>query len=244
MANTKHVHEAIELIQRISGLFEKLNPPASVISALEKDMLLDYTRQLYDRLLQLNAQTVIADRDLSVAEKVSVAEPLHSLENKEPVEFEETVLTKENYSETVKVEQKISEERAKTISKSAKPVSQSTSLFDDIPAVADRFEEKTTVHDKILKTKEDKSVAEKLSSMPLLDLKKSIGINEKFKFVNELFDGNLQDYNNAIDALNNFTSFMDAQNHIEQAFVSKYNWQRESGVYQSLLFLVQRKFNF
>jgi len=244
MTNTKPAHEATELIQKISGLFEKLNHSAATISALEKDMLLDYTRQLYDKLLQLDSQSVIAESNLPVAEKEPGAEPLPSLENMEPVGVEEIMVSKENYPEPVKFEQKISEDRAKIISKSAKPLSQSTSLFDDIPVVADRFEEKTTVHDKILKSKEDRSVAEKLSAMPLLDLKKSIGINEKFKFVNELFDGNLQDYNNAIDALNNFTSFMDAQNHIEQAFVDKYNWQKESGVYQSLLFLIQRKFNF
>ncbi len=49
---------------------------------------------------------------------------------------------------------------------------------------------------------DDKSIVENLTNRPLADLRAAIGINEKFLFVNELFGGSLQEYNQAIQALN------------------------------------------
>ena len=140
------------------------------------------------------------------------------------------------------VDQKVMEERAMAINKTSKPVSKSGNLFEEA-VVADKDEGKQTIHEKFSKSKEDKSWHDKLQSQPVMDLKKSIGINEKFKFVNQLFDGHLQDYNESIDVLNNFKTLSEAQNFVEQTLMPKFNWKKESGVYQSLMFLIQRKFN-
>src|ERR1051325_1170887 len=60
----------------------------------------------------------------------------------------------------------------------------------------------------------EESVAEKISHKKISDLKSVIGINEKFQFINELFDGNMKEYNVALDQINNFSSLGEAVNYL------------------------------
>ena len=56
------------------------------------------------------------------------------------------------------------------------------------------------------------------------DLKDAIGINEKFLFINELFDGNLQDYSEALNKLNAFENLQSAENIFSVDLVTRYSW--------------------
>lgn len=109
------------------------------------------------------------------------------------------------------------------------------------PGMPPKPEAVPSIHQKFLQTKED-TWAEKLQSQPLQDLKKSIGINEKFKFTNELFKGNAQQYNEAISFLSSSKTLEEAKSHIDD-LISKYSWQKDTPVFQSFLLLVKRKFN-
>jgi len=219
--------------------YEMVKNREGKIPQIEIDILLNNTRNLYELLLHLNTLN-------SAAVVASGMAPAEEAQNDIVAEIKSQrveVITEDKISDPP-VEQKIIEERTKIISKAQKPPFKSGSLFEDVTIMADTFEEKETVHTKISKAKDETSIADKLSSLPLQDLKKSIGINEKFKFVNELFDGDLQEYNTCVDALNDCQTFSAAEEFIAQTLIPKYNWKKESGVYQSLLFLIQRKFNF
>jgi|SRR6185436_3538385 len=237
------------------------------IPQIELDILLNNTRNLYEALLQLNkinnVETAIQKPEIVAEEKkpevlkvpeVQVTEPekaeiIAEMESRHdevktaPEMIEEIKIEEVQEKISAPVDQKIMEERTIAINKTSKPVSKSGNLFEEATVVANKFEGKQTVHDKITKSKEDKSWHEKLKSQPVTDLKKSIGINEKFKFVNELFDGHLQDYNEGIDFLNNCKTNEEAQNFIDQSLAPKFNWKKDSGVYHSLITLIQRKFN-
>lgn len=65
------------------------------------------------------------------------------------------------------------------------------------PATIDLFAEEESVYNMTHDTPSPPS-----SSSP--QLKSLIGINDKFLFINELFDGNLKEYNEAIETLSGF----------------------------------------
>ena len=88
------------------------------------------------------------------------------------------------------------------------------------------------------KTKE--SVAEKLLHNKITDLKAAIGINEKFQFINELFDGNMKEYTVAIDQINNFSSFSEAETYLAN-LKEMYKWDTENAVALNFEELVQRR---
>ncbi len=86
-------------------------------------------------------------------------------------------------------------------------------LFPDEPqTIGEKIkkEEAPSVADRISGQIEDKSVASNLMHMPLADIRAAIGINEKFLFINELFGGSLQEYNQAIQSLNQANGEEDA----------------------------------
>ena len=226
-------------LELLRGQYEMIKNRDGKIPQIEIDILLNNTRTLYETLLHLNKLNItdVVAPDLTPAEEIKngvVAE----------IKSQQSEAVTEEIIPDAPVEQKIIEERAKTISKAQKPPVKSGSLFEEVTIMADTFEERETIHTKISRAKDETSIADRLSNMPLQDLKKSIGINEKFKFVNELFDGDLQEYNNSIDALNLCSSFEETETIIAQNLIPKYNWKKESGVYQSLIFLIQRKFNY
>ncbi len=135
----------------------------------------------------------------------------------------------------------LAKERAKEFSKPTNRHA-TASLFDDTPTIADKFQGSPTLHDKISHTKEDKSLAGKLQKNPIADLKKAIGINQKFAFINELFDGDSNSYNTAIDKINSFTEHQQAVSFIETELVPVYGWTPDGESYAQLQELISRRF--
>jgi hypothetical protein len=69
------------------------------------------------------------------------------------------------------------------------------------------------------------------------DLKSLIGINEKFQFINELFEGNMQEYTLALDQINNLPTLQEAQAYME-GLRQSHHWSADNEIannFQSLL---------
>jgi len=72
------------------------------------------------------------------------------------------------------------------------------------------------------------------------DIRNIIGINEKFQFINELFEGKLNEYNAVLDQLNSYGSFADAEVYLN-SIKGIYNWDEEAPVVEKFFSLVRRK---
>lgn len=88
---------------------------------------------------------------------------------------------------------------------------------------------------------EDKSLARKLQKKPIADLKAAIGINEKFLFINELFGGNMTEYNIAINQVNICSSHAEAEAYLG-TLRGLYKWDPESETVITFSELVERRF--
>lgn len=140
------------------------------------------------------------------------------------------------------VEQKeINEENVES-SKKSKLKKSTIDLFSAHPTVADKFkDEKKSLNEKLSGSNTDKSIAAKLLNNPIKDLKSAIGINEKFKFINELFEGNLQKYNDGITKLNAFKNFGEAYKYL-LSLKSEFTWNESNEAFQELSDLVNRRY--
>ena len=87
----------------------------------------------------------------------------------------------------------------------------------------------------------EESLADKLKKNKITDLKTVIGINEKFQFINELFEGNMKEYNVALDQLNSLKSFEEAENYLDN-LAEVYKWSTENPVAENFKELAQRLF--
>lgn len=95
----------------------------------------------------------------------------------------------------------------------------------------------TSVNDNVTT---DNTLANKLRSKPITNIKSAIGINDKFQYLNDLFKGSVQDYNESLDALNNFGSLPEAEAHFNQLRV-KFGWDMENPSASGLYELVVRR---
>ncbi len=83
------------------------------------------------------------------------------------------------------------------------------------------------------------TLAERLEHNPIADLKRAISLNQRFQFSKELFKGNNQEYEVAIDKLNT-SGREDALKHLSN-LSSKYSWSEENVVTNDFVNLVQRR---
>lgn len=88
--------------------------------------------------------------------------------------------------------------------------------------------------------KPDNSLAGKMKSKPIRDLKTAIGINEKFAFI-KLFGGDATAWNNALQKLNSFSAYWEAEALLDE-YNQKYSWKEEDETLQTLSELVQRRY--
>jgi len=88
---------------------------------------------------------------------------------------------------------------------------------------------------------EDNSLAAKLAKQKIENLNSAIGINEKFLFTNELFEGNTEQFLKTIDDLNNCSNLDEANSKLS-TIAEKRNWELEEEPFQKLQSLLLRKY--
>ena len=103
-------------------------------------------------------------------------------------------------------------------------------------------EEKTSINDQFTANASGENLARKLGMTPISDLKSSIAINQKFLFMNDLFAGEHDDFHLAIDKLNNFSSYNEANNYMNSELATNYNWDNDNDSVQSFRLLVERRY--
>lgn len=85
-------------------------------------------------------------------------------------------------------------------------------------------------------------LAAKLKNKPISDLKTGIGLNDKFWFINELFDGKGEPYNDMIDKVNSIGSYTDALTYIEGEVKPNFDWSEKNKTIEKLLKLIYRRY--
>lgn len=92
--------------------------------------------------------------------------------------------------------------------------------------------------------KQADDLSEKLKSTSIQDIGSAMGLNERVLFQNILFNGEKQGFDSAIQKLNGFTDFSQAQNYLCDELVAQYNWMDESKLKNAQLFikLIKRKY--
>jgi len=161
-------------------------------------------------------------------------------ESREPKDVERIAEVKEDVSNVV---EKVRFEKPPHIESSFDDILEDTTpevnLFSEIKV----NKEITDLNKKLAEARSTHSIVEKLQSGRIESLKSVIGINDKFYFINELFGGNAQKYEDVIYTLNNFKKFDDAMQYFS-TLKYRFTWEEDSEAYMKLVNMLERKFNF
>lgn len=238
----------------INKLQEQLDQEADAAALLR-------TAQLLQAAIQEQASSSIVRNGNS---KVAVVLPTgNNTVQKQPVPSSVPVITNETQFqpklETKPVDPVIPIEAAAPIEIAA-PVQETTmptdwlhSLMQEIPTLAHQKEIRElndvmsqqlnggSLNDKLKQASIE--VAEVLTREPVRDLKKAIGINDRFVFVQELFRGDEVMYERSIKTINSFNILQEAEYWIERELKLKLAWDDSKDTVRHFCQLVRRRFS-
>lgn len=247
-------------MERVKTLIQKLQQQIDENASAE--ILLATVQMLQAELSAQKSQTTVS------AGKVLVMMPNVSFNNASPTVVQNNSIApaaeEEKIFEILKVDEKEIEEELEEIKRNAEAKNnmsfnaKSVLLFDPIEevptlthqtplagagknindAAANRPE---SLNEKLKQSKIE--LSELLTDVPVRDLRKAIGVNDRFLFINELFRGDEAMYERSIKTINNFSIFPEAQYWIQRELKVKIGWREDNPFVQQFDQLVKRRFS-
>ena len=98
-----------------------------------------------------------------------------------------------------------------------------------------------SLNDKLKQGKTE--LVEILKETPVKDLRKAIGINDRFLFINDLFRGDEAMYERSIKTINSFNIYAEAEYWINRELKVKLGWKNDIVTVQHFDQLVKRRFS-
>ena len=97
-----------------------------------------------------------------------------------------------------------------------------------------------SLNDKLKQSKID--LGDTLTEAPIRDLKKAIGVNDRFLYINELFRGDESMYERSIKTINGFSILPEAEYWIQRELKVKLGWSDANETVKEFTQLVKRRF--
>ena len=237
---------------RVSTLLKKLQKQLDENSS---------AREMLQTVQILQAELIkkIEKKQDAINEKISILMPVSF--NVVELEHTGTSEEEEKVVQVLQVDEKDIEEELAQIKKNAEAVNAHVShtrpgfLFDpleEVPTLAHQdqvdkkastelnFEYPESLNDRLKESKIE--LSQSLTSVPIKDLRKAIGVNDRFLFINELFRGDEAMYERSIKTIQNFTIYAEAEFWIKRELKVKIGWLDSHPVVKQFDQLIKRRF--
>ena len=226
------------IISQIGDIGEKLSSILSEepLPSIEKDIILRDIRLLYEAVKDLEIAPVSIPS--GEEEKVSMPNVKPTQTESVPGEMETVSESPVPESEVAAPEKEImAKEQSAVEDKSTEPAEKPTEKPAEPTTLGDKFKsDKKFINESLAGNKQD--VGSKIQSTPISNIGSALGINDRFKLINDLFKGDKDSFQNTIGVLDGASNFNEAFNYISTSF----DWDMEEDSVKLLLELVRRKF--
>ena len=227
--------KAKTILSRLQAMHQELesNPQ---LSSLERDLILHYLRDLYHIYLEAEVQAMP-----TIKSPVSAIE---TLMEKDPVqktlEFKfdtvEEVIKPNVQIPTIPFPESITEviitpSFSPEIEKKQEPLKPKEIQQIPIPASTIPTAKTTILRasiQELFDIKKGTELSDKLHELPLKDINRAIGINDRLEYVSTLFGGQKPFFEQTIQELNNLKSFDEAEDILGRGVAVTYKWDHEN----------------
>ncbi len=249
----KHTFEIItkdiQDIEKLVGNFENY----SEIPLIELDLALSKLRNVYellqmfrdaDRIPVTPPKAVSRSESKDSAEQVPskpvesplpeeiIRPPLSSPVNEVP--HEEPVLSQPDPILDIREESPAENGQEKVPATTPPPARQ------EKKTLAEKYNrQESFINEKLGETALKQDISSRLKTAPITSISGSMGINDKFFFIRELFKGDADKFRATMDNLEHASAYNEAYNYLKDNF----EWDMESFEVKQLLALVRRKFS-
>lgn len=244
----------ISHMERVETLCDKLKQ--QIIDKVQIEEMLLTVQMLQSELNHLQSQETTSHPKELVAVHFS-APMLTAIDEMEPMEdriFFDLDIDEAAVEAELEEMKRIAESKNNISLKNRKPlifdpVEDTPTLYhqkpstDTIPKEVHVLEEKNTepsLNDTLKENK--KEISELLQDTPIKDLRKAFGVNDRYLFINELFNGDEVMFDRSIKTINAFSIYPEAEYWIRRELKVKLAWDEKSTFVQQFDQLVKRRF--
>jgi hypothetical protein len=243
-----NLQKAKILLDKINSLFKSMSADEKDISPIERDLMRSYLQMLYEAVLespdapaaQPPATAVPIAEVIKPGPKISLRHP-ETAPSAQAAASQAPAAQASNSSKPpapLASELKQAEDKRTPASAPAPPQEPPQ------PASAGNYPVDEEYED-LFSISSARELSEKLSELPIADIKKAIGINERIFTINELFGGNHQLFEETVQALNRLSSFDEARQYLLFHVAVKHNWvaRDRKNKARNFIKLVKRRYN-
>ena len=203
--------QAKVLLEKIDRLMQSMSTDSGRVSAIEKDLMLNYIRELYETFISADTRAKGESRQY----QAPAMERKYTPPSPKPT-FE--VVTPKGEKPPVppppKREVRYEPRPTPTTQLTSRPLHENTRQPASPPVDFDTLFEQ----------EQAKELADKLSGAPISDLTKAFSINDRILYANELFGGDLEKFSQTLNKLNTFASFEKAKSYLSGEIANAHNW--------------------
>lgn len=242
-------------INKIRSLVDNISED-EYVSAIEQDLLKRYIQDLYDLTL-MNGGSKVSD---SIEEKKNIKPVVEQVAAKTledvaipPMPIKVTPIEKIVGNTTSHIPpadvREPMESAKEVIVEEIEVVQQATSpIVEQKVAVAEKVVQAIAPMSDDMKELFSESkmdaLSDRFSMLPIKDLTKSMGINEKIFTIQELFGGKQEKFNSIMEKLNGFSSYEEAKSFLVAGPAVDFGWTEENKKRkaQTLINLIRRRY--
>jgi hypothetical protein len=273
MEKEKLIHEINRTLETLKMYADRLEKNAGKVHRMDIELMIEKTREIYDRLIQLDTliipfeteipKTVVVETEKQeekiepepevvvkpATEEIPEPETKETYEKpviteKEPEEQQEIQHMEEEPAEPAEIPEEkevVSHKEVREEPEITDAQQDYTETEEDSKSTIDLFSSAEPTISDVYSEQETVTVADKFNQETVNELREAIGINEKFLFINELFNGDMSKYNKAIDELDEMATYKGAETYLLELKV-QHQWEEDSQALMKLTELVKRKF--
>ncbi len=223
--------KAKTILSRLNAMHQSLESNAR-LSTLERDLILNYLRELYEIYYTAEVNTIpelkspvftptekpvekeVIQKTLEFKFSPDIKTETPTEEKESPPNIYEPLFREEvkiNVSDPVKEMTPVVTNEIKTVSNTP------GSKASNIPvSIGELFE-----------IKKGNDLSDKLNELPLKDINRGIGLNDKLEIMNTLFGGQKTLFDITINELNNLKSYEEAQNILGNGPAIQFKWDHD-----------------
>lgn len=188
----------------------------------------------FESNLTLKDDEIVAEEDEVVLENV---EPEEDAESKSLVQssFQEVIVEEKEFSFKVDVDEPEPVEA---------PIEEKTS---PVATLSDTYtsSKPQSINDRISALRQSSTGSSSQQSSPfkrISDIKSLINLNDKLLFIKDLFNGYSLAYSEAIELLNRYDNFEDANQFLQNNYAEKNNWESKKDTKEKLYVILRKRF--
>lgn len=232
-----NLNKAQLLLEKINRLYKSMSLDSENVAAIEKDLMRDYIKQLYAAFLEENITK--PNQESAYTTRTVHATPVETYVP--PVvqpKREERIVTPLPKADVAPIAERrvVSPPpvRERIITPPPPPVIEEVVASTPPPVYnrpkvtavpqSSRPQAPVEEYEQLFQQENSNELSHKLSTLPISDLNKAMGINERIFTINELFRGDSGAFKKTIAILNELPSFREAKAYLAENVVNEFDW--------------------